>query len=410
MSPVLEAKTLNDLLTSIRRTAYRLEQLETFQDVQVSLDTSKDPFASPESIDVHVFVKEAPKARAKTGTELGNSEGSAYASIHLSNVFGGAEKFEANFAKGTRTSSAFTASMTTPINADPERIASISAYQSVRSSIPTSSFEETVRGTSFRYRFPMRWGTHELGYEASWRKIRVEDILSRFSLLGQDTTASMSVRHHAGHSLKSAVSHTFSRDTRNDPLLPSTGHYFRIFQECAGLGGDVDYIKHEFEAQAATSPIRKIALTGTLRGGLLIPTSGTQSRINDRFFIGGPSSVRGFRYSGLGPRDRGDALGGDVYYAAGLSLMTCLPKVPNSWPLFGHVWLNAGSLLPLDRSKPAIQTLQELVRTPSIATGLGLVYRHSVVRLELNLCVPLAAVEGEISKKGVQFGLGISFL
>jgi len=29
----------------------------------------------------------------------------------------------------------------------------------------------------------------------------------------------------------------------------------------------------------------------------------SRTRINDRFFIGGPLSVRGFNYLGLGPKD-----------------------------------------------------------------------------------------------------------
>ena len=41
----------------------------------------------------------------------------------------------------------------------------------------------------------------------------------------------------------------------------------------------------------------------------------TSSRINDRFQLGGPADVRGFRLSGLGPHDGADAVGGDVYAA-----------------------------------------------------------------------------------------------
>jgi len=37
-------------------------------------------------------------------------------------------------------------------------------------------------------------------------------------------------------------------------------------------------------------------------------------------------------------------------------------------------------------------------------------YRHSLVRVEVNVGVPLIAARGEGAVKGVQFGLGLSFL
>lgn len=52
------------------------------------------------------------------------------------------------------------------------------------------------------------------------------------------------------------------------------------------------------------------------------------ARISDRFFLGGPMSVRGFNHKGIGPRASpmdggvaaGDSLGGDVSYQAGASV------------------------------------------------------------------------------------------
>lgn len=98
---------------------------------------------------------------------------------------------------------------------------------------------------------------------------------------------------------------------------------------------------------------------------------------NDRFKLGGPINIRGFRFHGLGPRDDsayllasnhslaqlylhivwnvlticlGDSLGGDLYWAAGLSVISDLPKKPH-WPLKPHFYINAGKLGGLNHCK-----------------------------------------------------------
>lgn len=62
-----------------------------------------------------------------------------------------------------------------------------------------------------------------------------------------------SIREQCGHSLKSALTHMWVHDMRDEPLLPSTGHFVRVIQEYAGLGGDVNHIRQEVEAQIARS-------------------------------------------------------------------------------------------------------------------------------------------------------------
>ena len=57
------------------------------------------------------------------------------------------------------------------------------------------------------------------------------------------------IRNAAGLSVKSAISHTLLRDTRDDPFIASRGSYFRLMQEYAGLGGDASFFKTETETQ-----------------------------------------------------------------------------------------------------------------------------------------------------------------
>ncbi len=66
------------------------------------------------------------------------------------------------------------------------------------------------------------------------------------------------------------------------------------------------------------------------------------SKINDRFLLGGSTTVRGFQMWGLGPRRGGYSLGGDIYWALGLHLYHPLPYMGNRG-LFQRIRLHAFS-------------------------------------------------------------------
>lgn len=57
------------------------------------------------------------------------------------------------------------------------------------------------------------------------------------------------MREAAGQTLKSSVSHTWTRDTRDDKFTATRGLYTKLFQEFAGLGGDASFYKTEAEGQ-----------------------------------------------------------------------------------------------------------------------------------------------------------------
>ncbi|CAG8780002.1 9204_t:CDS:2, partial [Gigaspora rosea] len=106
--------------------------------------------------------------------------------------------------------------------------------------------------------------------------------------------------------------------------------------EFAGLGGDVNFIKNGIESQAW-----KI-FSASSRNGFLYTLNGQQSKISDRFFLGGAQSIRGFKLNDIGPREeKKDSLGGDLYIAGGVSLFTPLPKLSN-YPVKGHLFMNGG--------------------------------------------------------------------
>ncbi|EEH39010.2 outer membrane protein [Paracoccidioides lutzii Pb01] len=423
--------TLSEALQQISICTNKLNRFDIFEHpISVFLDkpTQTDPSTTPTDLEVFLSVKEKSRILLKTGTDLGNAEGSAYANLLWRNIFGGAESLNVNASLGTRTRSAYQAAFDTPILSNPDYRWEFGGVGSSTEKT-WASHEEVLKGAWTKLRWLSPTGhRHELGYSGFWRQVT-----------GLSTNASPTVRGDAGDSVKSSISHTWVNDCRDNPLLPSRGFYTRTFNELAGWGplkGDVSFWKSEVEAQGAL-PIPlpgmkgdcRISFNTGVRAGILYPLGldadrkPQLSRINDRFQLGGPTDVRGFRLAGIGPREGSDALGGDVFAAGSANLLFALPHVGVEKPLRLQAFVNMGRLLSLktrDRTLPSTQrevrdsmvaTIRELGNgLPSMAAGVGLVYAHPAARVELNFSLPFVMRKGEEGRKGLQFGIGINFL
>jgi len=387
-----------------------------------------DPSTTPTDIDIYLSVREKSRLLLKTGTDLGNTEGSAYGNLLLRNVFGGAESFSVNASAGTRTRSSYAATFETPILSDPNLRLSFDALASSTQK-PWASHEEVLKGAGTKLRWITPTGhRHEFGYTGMWRQVTA-----------LAANASPTVRNDAGDSVKNSITHTWISDRRNNPLLPSQGYLMKTVSEIAGWGplrGDVAFWKSEMETSGAVAiPIpgipgdSGISMTGGFRTGMIYPlplgmsSESQPTRVNDRFQLGGPTDVRGFKIAGLGPRDGPDAVGGDVYAAASANLLFPFPRVGKDSPLRFQIFANGGRLLALKSAgerggmnskavqKSVYRTVAELANgLPSLAAGFGVVYAHPVARFELNFSLPLVLRKGEEGRKGLQFGVGINFL
>lgn len=222
--------------------------------------------------------------------------------------------------------------------------------------------------------------------------------------------ASVSIREVAGFSTKSALSHLFTRDTRDSIAVPTRGWYLKLFHELAGLGGDASHVKSEGDMQVARALAAGQTFTASLRAGLLYPLGlSGKTLFSDRFQLGGPFSIRSFKNNAMGPRDGGDSLGGEVYWSLGASLIGDIPY-KRHWPVKTHLFVNAGRLDALDPAASLSETVRSSISRPSVSVGVGLLYRFDPIRVELNLAVPLSAARSDGLQRGVQAGIGIEFL
>jgi outer membrane protein insertion porin family len=126
-----------------------------------------------------------------------------------------------------------------------------------------------------------------------------------------------------GETLLSFLSAEAALDGRDDPLTPTDGYNLRgsVRLASAALGSDADY----FTATARASYLYPFTLKRTnfglataMRSGVSIPFGEHDAiPISQRFYLGGRTTLRGFRENSLGPRGAdGAVLGGDLLVSA----------------------------------------------------------------------------------------------
>lgn len=171
-------------------------------------------------------------------------------------------------------------------------------------------------GTGLRLGHPFaefwRWN---LGYRAS------QDRVSHLA-----DTASLAVREQEGTNVTSAVSGSLARDSRDLVAAPTKGGQTNLSVEFAGLGGDSRFVK----TLAFTTHYQPIwlnhILAGRLEGGYGFGWSEAPLPIFERFYLGGPNSIRGFKFRQVSPVDEsGLRIGGSSEVLGNAEYLIPLP-------------------------------------------------------------------------------------
>ena len=165
------------------------------------------------------------------------------------------------------------------------------------------------------------------------------------------TSHILCAEQNEGNVISSGIGYRYSFDTRRKGLNPNAGIVFRFGQDIAGLGGDSKYIKTTALVGAETKVLsEEVTLRAVFEGGAVNSFGGTNSRLNNRFFLNG-SKMRGFESFGLGPRVgntiTGDALGGNYFAVARFDAEFPL-GLPEEYGITGGVFLDVGSVWGLD--------------------------------------------------------------
>lgn len=384
--------------SKLKRSKQRVEALGFFAKV----DMENEPTDQPDKVNVNVNVEEQSTGELTFGAGFSSSEGAlGDISIAERNLLGKGQFLKGNFTLASARKQA-EISFTEPYFMDRNFAAGFDLFNVVNSrdsGYNNYTFDSEAMGATIRGTYPLtEYIDHTVKY--TFRKDEVTN---------PDPLASVYVLEQIGERTTSLVGQTFSYNTLDNQFSPTTGWLASISEDAAGLGGDVQYLKHEAKVTYFT-PISQdweewvLKLSG--RAGTVFGLGDDNVAINDRFFIGS-SVIRGFDNQGIGPRDKntGDPLGGNTYYAASSEMMFPL-GLPDELGVKGAVFADAASLSDVDTTLSTVNIQDDnSIRT---SAGVGVFWKSPVGPIRVDIAQPIMK-ESYDKTETFRFSFGTKF-
>ncbi|KAI0464132.1 hypothetical protein LJB42_001735 [Komagataella kurtzmanii] len=139
-------------------------------------------------------------------------------------------------------------------------------------------------------------------------------------------------------------------------------------------------------------------------GSIILNDTSKKPHFQDKFFLGGFNSLRGFKFNSTGLKDGNDFVGGTNYFQLGATAYSKIPFVKAS-PLRLRLFINAGDVI---NDIPTLKNTN-FIKNSAQAVGWGLTYSlGSVANAEFNYNIPISTRTQDITKPGIEFALSLS--
>ncbi len=328
-------------LTKINRSKQRLENLGFFEKV----DFKTKRIGDSDKVNLEIEVKEKKTGELTLGVGYSTVDRlSANAGIKERNLFGTGQELGINFQRSF-------ARMTSEVNYTKPRFldlpidAGVDVFKYELDKRNSLIYDQTSQGFTLRGDYLItEYLSHQMRY--SYSEQAVGNI---------DKNASFGVQLLEGNFTSSGIGQTFSYDRRDNRINPRDGYYISASQDYAGLGGNINTIKHEGSAGYYVPTISKdFVFKLVARGGTIQGVGGEPVRSNYGFFLGG-NNFRGFQFAGIGPRTidqggnakGGSILGGKTYYVGTAEFMFPL-GLPRELGINGILFSDNGTVKGVD--------------------------------------------------------------
>ena len=205
-------------------------------------------------------------------------------------------------------------------------------------------FDETRYGFNVRMGYPLADRLrHSVSYGAE-----ISDIES------VSASSSPFIIKEVGTTVTSFVSQSFRSRKLDRIINPTDGYTASLSQKFAGVGGDVNYLRHRLSG-AYYRPITE-TWVGSLKAsvGHIFSFAGDEVRIGDRLFTT-ERELRGFDTAGIGPRDKCtlDALRGN-FMATGSAELSFPLGLPEVFNFRGRLFTDVGIVTGIDQADPLV--------------------------------------------------------
>lgn len=316
----------------VRRSRERLEALGYFR----TIDVQQEEGSAPDRTVVKVEVEEQSTGELSFGAGFSTTAGPlGQVQLRERNLLGRGQEARISFMMAGRGTE-FDVGFTEPRFLGRELSAGVDAYH-VTTEFNESGFDRRSTGGGFRFGYDLTEYTRQvLSYQ-----------LERREITDVDKNAPLSVQRDEGTSWRSTLGHTLTWDRRDSVLDPREGFLLELDTDVAGLGGNVRFVR----AQTVGRYYLPLDGNGDYTfvigaGGGAMQGLGQDTRISDRFMLGG-DSFRGFEFGGIGPRKGRYALGGR-YFAKGVAEVRFPLGLPEEFDVRGRLFADFGTLWGAD--------------------------------------------------------------
>jgi outer membrane protein insertion porin family len=361
--------------SKLKRSEQRIQNLGYFARADVKTERG----SAPDRADINVQVEEQSTGELSLGAGFSTVDGLLTdISVAENNLLGAGKQLRARLMLATQRQDV-DIGYTEPYFLGREIATGFDIFRVQQDLIQESSFDREAVGGAVRASYAL---SEHLMHTFSYT-LR-EDAVSNVA-----ENASLFIRAQQGEYVTSALGHVLMYDRRDNVFQPTEGHFVRLRQDFAGLGGDVEYLRTDLRTGFFYSIQPQWILNLIGYGGYMWGWGDESIRINDRFFMGA-RDIRGFRNAGVGPRDSitRDALGGNAYYALTTELTFPL-GLPSELDFRGAAFVDVGSLWNAEETGGNV--LDD--NSPRVVAGIGLLWNSPFGPIRLDLATPLVKEE-----------------
>jgi outer membrane protein insertion porin family len=405
----------------IDRAERRLKNLNYFKTVKIT----NEPGSAPDRVVVNVDVEEQSTGEFSVAGGYSTADGfMGEVSIGERNLLGLGQYAKASLQYGQRARG-FELSFAEPFFLGYRLAAGIDLFAKQAFASNYVSYDSTTVGASARLGFSLR---EDLGVQLRYSIYRQEVSLpaqyNDCSLLNPapgcyaNGEASLAIRRELanGPVNVSMLGYSIIHNSVDNNKSPTSGFFAEFKQDFAGIGGDVNFIRSTVDSRTYYEVIPDIVGVLRLQGGNVTGWGGRDLRMLDHFQLG-PTLVRGFAPSGLGPRDitvgtTQDALGGTNYWGASLEFQVPFYFIPKDAGVRGAVFADAGSLWGYQGPTTFPKTGETLIVDDSnivrTSVGAGLIWDSPFGPLRFDYSFPLSKGPNDRVQQ-FRFGGGTKF-
>ncbi|ECO3447171.1 outer membrane protein assembly factor BamA [Campylobacter coli] len=362
---------LSESTNALRRTSY-------FDDVEIKEEKVDDTH-----IDLIVNVKEASTGAISGGIGYGSSDGLLLnASLSDTNIFGSGIKSSVSVDKSDDTLSG-RISLINPRTLDSQYSLGGTLY---------SNDYEWDNYSEKNYGFDITLGRQF----ARYYNVSLTYNLEQSDIYHLSPTL-LRTGYELGKTIKSSITPAITFNNTDDYYLPRKGIIASTSLEYAGLGGDQEFLSSssKFNFYQGLQDYIGYDLIYRYKASFYKVWDEGYLPINQRIYLGGIRSLRGFESRTVSPKNEwGDEVGGTIAFANSVEL---------SFPLIDRIKLR-GSVF-FDYGMIGNKNLDEIQR---MSTGLGIEWITPIGPLQLVFAKPLNDKKGDDTNT-FEFNLGTRF-